>query len=430
MNHSSSQNVIKFILLMTCLAIVTIAEDHFFCIINLSASSVTRIQIFFSLLAFCLTITKTKINANNIGYLFKYFVIIVLFLLSQFLYTMIKYPAGSIRDFIQAARSYFWIILTFPIYYIITKKRDGFRRLCDMLSIIVVISLGILLLIALFYNNSNGFLFNIEEFYTLQRRNNRLRLWDLSSLEGFIALWLFYKFLYAHKKRILYIIGLLIIIGALIYVEQTRVMLISIFLCIFIMFISKQSKKWHELFYKILLIIVVIAGIVYIGLISDLFNSFSVTGHRPVSTINRIDEILYSFELIKQNPIMGTGLVSYTVNNLNDNYHGYDYFEITDIGVIGLITQIGIGAFFVYIFPMIRFGYILMKTRAYHNKEPYPYLFSVFIFLIFTSGTLVVMNPQRIFAWPFCLAFFEYWNSKCKSITIKLNRYDELNQSS
>lgn len=278
-----------------------------------------------------------------------------------------------------------------------------------MFSIIVSITLGVILIFAIIYNFRNIQLFGIESYYLLIRRNNRLRLWDLSSMEGFAALWSFYNILYSNKNRIKHFIFLLIIFISLFYVEQTRMMQIAIILSMIVMYIMKDARHKKQLVLRIVLSIVMFLLFIFTGWWQELSMLFSVNGRYGFSTTVRFDEIDYTLSLIRENPIFGTGLVTAETSEHVDFYEGHGLFNYTDIGIIGLVAQIGIASIFVYILPMIRFLYILIKTRKFKNEEPYSYLLGIYIYLVITSISLIITNNKRIFAWPFCLAFYEYW---------------------
>ena len=92
------------------------------------------------------------------------------------------------------------------------------------------------------------------------------------------------------------------------------------------------------------------------------------------------------------------------VSNVGALYTGRGAYSYTDIGLIGLISEIGLWSVLVYIFPVIRFYRITRKVR---NEEYYIFLVGLFTYVLVTSISLIVTDIQRIFAWPILLFTFE-----------------------
>ncbi|MDE6844538.1 MAG: hypothetical protein K2J99_02050 [Lachnospiraceae bacterium] len=272
--------------------------------------------------------------------------------------------------------------------------------------LLATITLSLMLLHALFYQWYQIEFLNISVYAKKLMRNDRFRMWDLFSLEGLAIIYGMYRVLFVNRKKMRYVIQTVICVAALVYVEQTRMMLIALTVSILVMVVMKPCKTANGILAKGVLIAT--AGIVSTTLVVPKLIA-SLNRGDSVSISNRLIEIQFVYNVLHNQGILGLGLISQRLQS-NLYYHGiYSHVSLDDIGLIGYMAQVGIWSVALFIVPMVRMLWILLNV---HKNEFTIFLWSLYIYLAITSSTLFVLNSQRILMWPFCLALFEFCYKK------------------
>jgi len=338
--------------------------------------------------------------------------IMVCILIPQTIYGV--FLGQNVNEYIDVVRRLTYILLAIPVLKLFLRD-NGIDRVLNMITFYTVISLGILLVNSFALNKLGTSLLPFDYFQMPSSgRNYRLRLFLISDLLSFVAIYAFSNIFHKNSKnRLLYITAFAVTVGAEMYIEQTRMILMSIMAsCVIIYTLWVQKKR-----YKVLLYILAVVLIGY-GLIDNwfvgLFSSFSVSDSSTgVSTIIRMIESRYAGQLILQNPILGTGMVSnYLIPVSMSGY--YVMFDHTDIGLLGSITYIGfIGTAVLFIVPYIRFFKCVLRMPASKRKtRDYYFISGLLTYITVTSLTILITDNARLFVWPFTLAVFEYCQSK------------------
>lgn len=386
-----------------------VAENQFFRLMPIDAgfTKILLIAVICASVLFVVAATALKQMKVDTNFILLYLACITLFVLAQFCYSMLKYREQTVVSYFQMSQSYLWIFVMVPILYLFTKK-TGMIRLLEIIKWIVACALLLHLLHAVIYNVSGQELLQIDFYKELLSRNGRLRVWDLCSMEALAIIWCFYQILTNNSTRTKNIVLLVIMMGALYYLEQSRMMQICLIASMAIMYVLKRDNRMSSKIVKVIVVVAVAIFILISGIIEQLYASFSVTGEFGSSTYIRLDEMKYAMQLIIRNPINGAGLVSTEAIERYIRYYGRGSYGYTDIGILGVFGQIGLlWTTLIYIWPMCRAWNVARK--AYKRKnEMYPFLTALFMFLLLSSGTLFVLNLPRIFMWPWCIAIFEY----------------------
>lgn len=332
-----------------------------------------------------------------------YIVMIFVFLLFEYRFTLRVYGDWQLLyDFVNYIKHYFLITLAMPLLYIFTVK-NSVTSLMDSVLILVTITLGLILFHSLFYEWWEIDFLNVSMYTKIISRNNRMRIWDLSSLEGLAIIYGCYCFLYEKRKKIMYLVQVFICVAALVYVEQTRMMLISVATCILFMVIVKRRKTPEGILSTgaFLLLLGIIGGLYVIPKLAESFDINSVNG---ASTLDRLRELRFAFYVLRNKGIVGLGMI-----NKNVQRHLFSNVTLEDIGLIGYMVQTGIWSVPIFIFPMFRMAFILLN--GIKNKFQI-FLVTVYIYLLITSISLFILDSPRILMWPFCLALFEFYHKK------------------
>lgn len=338
------------------------------------------------------------------GFLCYYSSLLILFLLFEYKYITNQY--GNLQtayEYVNYNKCYAFVFLAIPLFYILIVQ-DNFEDLMSTVMLLVTIALGLMLLHALFYQWYQIEFLNISIYAKKLMRNDRFRMWDLSSLEGLAIIYGMYRIFFVKRKKTRYLIQTIICVAALVYVEQTRMMFIALAASIFIMIIMKPCKTANGILAKCALIVMV--GVVSVAwVIPKLISSFNGGG----SISYRLIELQFVFNMLHNRGILGMGIISSRLQSYL-YYHGvYSSVSLDDIGLIGYMAQTGVWSIVLFIVPMVRMLWILFNLK---KDEVYIFLWSIFIYLVITSSTLFVLDSQRILMWPFCLALFEFCNNK------------------
>lgn len=384
-----------------------LAEHQFFYILPIDSGIIKMLLLLVVCTATICVIMATSLKGMKVNnrFLLLYCAVILLFFSMQLCYTMLVYEEQTLTTFLQMSQSYAWIFLMIPIIYLFSNK-TGMNNSLEILKKIVALTMALYLIYAVVYNNTGRELLNISFYKKIMVRNARLRLWDLSSLEALAILWCFNKVLH-NINRMWNLVLLAVMMAALLYVEQTRMMQIGLIVSMTGMFVLKKDNNTSSKIIKGIAIIFAILFIVISGIIDQLFSSFDMSSQFGSSTEIRLDEIKYAVAMVLENPIKGTGLIDSDILDMYYKYYGRTSYGYTDIGFLGLYAQIGIWSVLLYLWPMIRCGSVAWS--AYKKQNEYGiFLVGLFSFLVISSATLLVLNPPRIYMWPWCLAIFEY----------------------
>ena len=68
----------------------------------------------------------------------------------------------------------------------------------------------------------------------------------------------------------------------------------------------------------------------------------------------------------------------------------------------------------------------MAKITINYNGEDKVLLIGLLVFLIISSATIIVFDPQRFLAWPFCLAIFEFFSVETREKTLLSKRNTQI----
>ncbi|MCW1909771.1 hypothetical protein N7X57_04760 [Lactiplantibacillus paraplantarum] len=172
-----------------------------------------------------------------------------------------------------------------------------------------------------------------------------------------------------------------------------------------VQFVKKNMKLTAKnllLLYGFIIAIVLLYFLIIRGYISSIIaplidGSYQTNG----SYYARMDAITYFINIIKSHLTFGLGILdpgAYT-NNYTI-FHGPTGFAMmTDVGLLGSVARMGIPILVWYVLLLIKL-YRLQRTAKNYV------LSSIFYFILFSSFSLIVLDPQRIFFLSSSLAIF------------------------
>ncbi|MBC2582927.1 hypothetical protein HGI79_22260, partial [Clostridium sp. DJ247] len=242
-------------------------------------------------------------------------------------------------------------------------------------------------------------------------REGKLRLTYPSTLISFSIVISFSEAL-SNKKNgwtLIYYLNAVFGLIYLIFVCQTRVLLISILISLFGILIFKSHSDVRKKIVYTLLICCALTLFMNTSFVKDFFESFNDTQYAG-SVYARREAIEYYVGKVKTNPINGMGML-YDDPNSNLYYvlHGpQGYLYTTDVGIVGLASILGLFGLLWYIaliFKLFRMTFIYNKFKKFEVSINN---IGILIFLCATSFTLIVTDPQRILLLPLIMIVIEY----------------------
>ncbi len=331
-------------------------------------------------------------------------------------YSVLMYGAQGVRGTLYASYSYFTLLFVYPVLCWIIS--DGEEHVFGILNIISFIWCMLIVAQSILYP-FNGQIIIPEYFYdNVIMRDGTIRV-SLTWVGNLMILYNFYRFYFRDKmKWKMAFFEFLIGLYGLVFIQKTRMYLITLFIGIILMVwldrgnINKRLKKVCFFF--------CVAGIVYAsGIIDSLLGSFSMVGKEAGSTIARLNGMEYFWGIFMNNPLFGHGFV-------NDAFYpaivrgplGIAYYD--DLGFVAQLARTGLFIVFIYVIPVLHMTKIAWRMRKAADRNKFALYVGFVIYIILTSGSLILLDAQRCIAMPMMVALFEYqnieMNRKLKSI--------------
>jgi hypothetical protein len=341
---------------------------------------------------------NTSKHLNQYVFLFLMMVTVV------FIASAILYRNEELAAMINNVVHYYSILLYIPILYIFYNDEEEIFRI---LEAIYVIWLVLIIAQVIMINTSGAVFLNI--FYNrlgnVEYRNGNVRLYGGMCFFNLMALVNFYKFEVAEKIKSKFAFLVLFIGGfyVAVMVEQTRAMVIAIIVTLLGTIILRQ-RNLRTFVTGILLVVLVVAWLVSSQYIDYLISS-STTGIDSYSSFNRMKAIGYYLHRLLYNPFFGFGFT----NNVSIVHSGGA--NIDDTGIFGQMARMGIWPLMFMIACIVRLGKIAYTLKKKNMVEAD--LVNIFFFYIITTSlTFIIWDPQRMLAFPFILAISEFYYAR------------------
>lgn len=313
----------------------------------------------------------------------------------------------SFRDSISYASPYLIILLYFIIGRNINwKKKELIIKIIIIVSVIASIFFSIQALI--FVNWNYNIFIDFNKFAKWTYRMGYLRIPYASYLVSIGIIFTFVKAIQTHaigRKTILLLIIFTQIYYLLIWVK-TRMLII----CVIFTLLCLVSYQYYNKIYGIIIFLGII-GIVFLILTSDIGREYidSFLSLKQDSSFSiRKREILFYLKDGLNSLLFGRGFLNETsglINGISILRGESNMFYREDVGIIGLFHEFGLLGIIWYCGLVIKMVNIFSKTaKKNENKLLY---FSIIIFLIISSFTLIITNSTRILYLVFFMIIFD-----------------------
>ncbi len=234
-------------------------------------------------------------------------------------------------------------------------------------------------------------------------RYGNLRM-GLSGIANMMIVYNFCRgFLGEGKIKVFNVVQFLLGILCVFFIEQTRGYEIAFCVTFGCLLLLKREKgKKEKTIIALGLIVIAIAH--FLGVFDSFFSSF-IEGAEVGNTEIRVEAIAYFWDTFRRNPLWGHGFISSSSYQLIKT-GPKGYYLYADVGIFGLLAQMGIISVVVYIYPLIHSIKVLIISR---NRKADIFLLGIVIYIITLSPTLIVTNHERIIQWPLFLALIAFF---------------------
>lgn len=307
--------------------------------------------------------------------------------------------------FSSITASYYYFILCFYFVFV-GKTRDNisFEFLTNTVVFIGTVYSLLLILQGVLYSKGLEILNIGQDGLSVEAPTfgvNIARIKEPADFISFTILILLVKIILKKKSALFLWILTFFNLCYVVLVSQTRVYILIDVLLITIVILTLINRVNHKIFLLSLAVIILLA---ILG-VSGIFSWFLV-GNRQISYSVRIDAIRYFLHEVPRNSPLGIGFPNALWNQymLHGNlltFLGYQYY-LDDIGIFGFYTVFGILGIFILLLFFLDFFRSFMYS---HHKV---ISFIIIVYVVTTSGTLLLFNVQRILYLPILLYILDY----------------------
>ena len=402
----------KTSLLAVCIIIAILILDNYFGFGSLIGIDNSKVFLGVIIISFMICIYLLPNMFSLVLYKCKfincYMVMVFVSYVILFVHSIFQYPMQGIKETLNAGISYLALFLVYPIYiFLIAEKNDkSIYRILDLLAIIRYI-----LILIQYITYESGILIFPEEM--IRTRNDRLRI-GLHFYGNFMILYNFYKIYLTKEKSLFRLFLTLVGILELILIQQTRAYTLVVLICILIMILFQKNTK-NKLLKKGVIVVLIATILFQTNIGSNFIQSLSSTGEEAGSTIGRQYSMAYYLSMFKSHFPLGLGFpnVDKYGQILNHKFQFYTTY-IDDVGIIGQLGIWGLLIIPIFIVPMIRMIYVIVKLKKQKLYDVAKWYGIVFIYIIATSGTLMVLDSYRIMLFSIIIALIEFENFKIR----------------
>lgn len=386
-------------IVLLLLVVIFLDRINFFYLGIPKISSLSLLLIFVSVVYAIISYKKIADISDFIKY---YSIVVAVSIFCCVMYTQIHYDQ-NITASLHAARPYLLLLLVIPIGYVLdqVEEWDYFLKIINTFSVIWLI----IVIVQYIVHGISGKVF-IQGYFqsniTMRNGHIRIALWPYCH---FMMIYNAYLAIFKNSRKA--IVFLILGLGGLIFVEQTRaaeaVVLSIIMLC---WLLSRDTDSKRIVAVLILSVAVVLAF--SLGVDEMIMESFSTEGEKAGSTIARLYAIGYYWDCFKQNPLFGFSLIN--DSTIENGPLGLAW--ISDVGIIGQLAKLGLFIIPIY-FPII-FYLIRMILCKELSREIRIIIFLSLAYILFTSGSLMILDGDRAIMAPIIIGSLDslYRNNK------------------
>lgn len=314
-----------------------------------------------------------------------------------------KLYAYSNYETFYAGRQYLWMFFAIPLYYEIIKGENFNKYLKKIVGIIIAsLSLRTITWLCKSYLGITIFHSLLYEYGNSWGRGGKQRI-DATALIGVLIPALYY--LYKKYKKKKYVAALLFVAAYLVFVSQTRTLVLGMIACLISMFFLEKRSSSKKLIVKLLLL-AIFAIAVNMGAADTILNKMNITVSDGSIGYRQYEFAYYSSLLLNGKWKTGLGvLTSVNTNGKRLMFGNLDtQMYLDDLGIFECFLQFGLFTLFLYGLLLIYMVYVVTKCNRVKEYNYSLFLLGEFFYIVIVSIPLNSFGIQRIFMVPIVLA--------------------------
>lgn len=344
------------------------------------------------------------------NFLISYGMTVIIVVVAITMFSCLTYPEQKIVDTLKMSSVFLVPLYAAPVLFSFERDENA-KRLLSVINIIAFLWYVYTFTQALVYTQKGVFLFNFDSYYSgdVIFRNSSLRI-GAGAFGNIMILYNLSNFMFSKKNKekrtglMMSSVGLM----HLFLLQQTRMWMIIITVCIGIMILNYGENKKQQI-QRFVLVILIGFSLAYSNILGDFMATFSQTsGEYSGSTIAREYSWTYFMSVVAKNPLFGFG-VPFDANYFRVAHGSLGVAQTSDVGFLGLLANMGIMAIGFYIYPILRMVNQYRKQICKCESNIRIFLLTLIVFVILSSATLIITDAGRCMAFPFILALFEYY---------------------
>lgn len=315
-----------------------------------------------------------------------------------------KLYAYSNYETFYAGRQYLWIFFAIPLYYEIIKGENFDKYLKKIVGIIIAsLSLRTITWLCKSYLGITIFNSLLYEYGNSWGRGGKQRI-DATALIGVLIPALYY--LYKKYKKKKYVAALLFVAAYLVFVSQTRTLVLGMIACLISMFFLEKRSSSKKLIVQLLLL-AIFAIAVNMGAADTILNKMNITVSDGSIGYRQYEFAYYSSLLLNGKWKTGLGvLTSVNTNGKKLMFGNLDtQMYLDDLGIFECFLQFGLFTIFLYGLLLIYMVCVVTKCNRVKEYNYSLFLLGEFFYIVIVSIPLNSFGIQRIFMVPIVLAF-------------------------
>lgn len=319
-------------------------------------------------------------------------------------YSFCKYGIHSAAMIGRAAYPFLICVLFFPMHELLRKEAYG-KLAVRYLTVFNIIADILLLIQSVLYYRYQLVFMHIPAYEMkgeIGIRDGNIRITFLDTMILF-SLFVSMDRIGNRTETRLHRWNVLLSLGAIYFVSQTRSEILICFVCLVICYMKRNHKiNLKNILMMICVCLILFLCISYIGkYVIEKFASVS-----EISITTRFDELEYYLKLFARNPLGGYGMIDPQRND-PETYktlvHGASMrFSITDIGIVGQTARSGV---------LILIWYLCYIKYIFHRKY-FQIHTCMSVFILLSSVNLVILDTSRIIMIPLIFSLYEIDHTK------------------
>lgn len=319
------------------------------------------------------------------------------------MYTYFTYPRQSLNLTLRVVSQYLLVFWAVPIYYLMKYDRTEYK-IIEIVNLVSTVWCLLLLLQSGFYVATGSSLFSFVDSATSGIRDGNLRI-SSGCFANFSLLYCFWSIYSTNSKRKIYhTICMAVLLLSNLFVLQSRAhtAIIVVSMCVIVLLDENRGLKFIRK-------IIVVGGLIGAAFATNIVQTFleDVFTRYEISVTARTYAYGYYWNVFKNNPLFGFGLLKDQVSYGNIYSGPMRLAFVDDVGFVGHMAILGVFSF-VIILGCYKHLFSLYRSIRKVDKSQIILMASIMVYLLGTSFTLIIFDQARICLLPIIIAMFEY----------------------